>query len=196
MGSNDNPQIIAGYLNSMLRRIYNDMNDVQNTYILKHNGNEDDVLTGAMNHIEKRNDILVKLFNVAPVNEVQEVQEVQEDNLIMTALKKCNVNRLIPTQLKPLWEACTLESKIGYQFTFRGMPLQVVTDKGWINNDMITKIYVIDPVIGLPVTSYTGTLTELEEKISEVFIGYLKTIESNKEAIVQLASAFNKLKSA
>ena len=201
MESNENPQVIAGYLNSMLKRIYNDMIEVQNSYILKHNGNEDDALNGAMEYIEKRNAILVKLFNVVPVKEVQktEVQEVQETevidtaNEIMTDLKRCNVNRLIPTQVNPLWKNCKVETKIGYQFEYRGMPLQVVTDKGWISKDTVCKVFIIDPVIGLPVSSYDGTLAELENKLSEVFINYLKTIESNKEAIVQLATAFNRL---
>lgn len=204
MESNDNPQIIAGYLNSIIRRIYNNIKDANIACELKH-GKADDMLVEAMEYLEKRNTILVKAFNVTPVNEVVEPVEQtteqtteQETNLaneIMTELKRCNVNRLIPTQVKPVWENCKVETKIGYMFEYRGMPLQIVTDKGWVKQDYTCKIFIIDPVIGLPITSYEGTLNDLDSKLSEVFINYLKTIENNKEFIVQIATAFNRLTS-
>ena len=209
MESNDNPQVIAGYLNSIIKRIYNNIKDVNLSYELKH-GKSDDNLIGAMEYLEKRNDILVKALGVAPVNEVvndfQTIPDAfepeqdleQETNLaneIMTELKRCNVNRLIPTQVKPVWENCKVETKIGYMFEYRGMPLQVVTDKGWVKQDYTCTIFIIDPVIGLPITSYEGTLNDLDSKLSEVFINYLKTIENNKEFIVQVATAFNRLTS-
>ena len=77
---------------------------------------------------------------------------------------------------------------------YRGLKLNVITDKGWVKNDYKCNITIIDPVIGLPITSYDGTLSELEEVISQKFIPYLQTLDSNKESIVQIAHAFKKLK--
>lgn len=201
--TSDNPQVVAGYLNSIIKKIYADIKEAENKF------KDDDSkekeyqnLKDALNHLEKRNDMLVKAFNVSPLNEVKqevitevEVVDTVESNENITALKKCNVIRFIPTQVKPLWENGSIESHVGYHFEYRGLPLQVYRIDGWENKTSNhSKIFVIDPVIGLPVTNYDGMLSDLEEKLSEVFIGYLKTIESNKEAIVQIARAFEALK--
>ena len=214
MSSDSN--MIAGYINSMLRKIYEAV-ILEAKNIIPTTLEQDEFkqeLTGYLDKLIKFNDILSKSYNVKNIatpietvtlsaknpvkkeapQEVQETEVIDTANEIMTDLKRCNVNRLIPTQIKPVWENAKLEVKIGYQFNYRGMDLQLFTDKGWVNKDYQCKIFIVDPVIGLPITSYDGTLSELENKLSEVFINYLKTIESNKEAIVQIANSFKNLK--
>lgn len=188
ISTNENPQVLAGFLNSLLKKLYQKFNEEFNTF------------PADMEKIEKwfskRNDILVKLFNVSPLNDTKEDKQtdIPTGNEIMSDLKRCNVSRFIPTQIKPVWENAKVESKIGYQFNYRGMDLQLVTNKGWVSENTVCKVFIIDPVVGLPITSYEGTITELEDRLSEVFINYLKTIESNKEFIVQVAKTFKELK--
>jgi len=182
----DNPPVLAGYVNSLIKKVYDCFSN-------KLKDNDDDV--SIINKwLEKRNDFLVKAFNVSPLNEVKQDTEVIEPTENITELKKCNVIRFIPTQLKPVWENGKIENHIGYHFEYRGMPLQAYTTDGWCRKNLNTTIFIIDPVLGLPMTHFTGALNDIEDKLSEVFIGYLKTLESNKESIVQIATAFNKLK--
>ena len=206
----EDPQMLAGYLNYIIKSAYNDCARCKEVDSDKQVNYKDDyplIMESwdySLNYLAKRNNELVKKFGVSPViedtkPEVPEVQEteVQENiksNELITELKRCNVNRLIPTSIKPF--TGTITTKIGYSLEYRGMPLQIITDKGWIKNDIQCRIEIIDPVLGLPITSFDGTLSELENKLSEVFIGYLKTIESNKENVVQIARTFQKLKSA
>lgn len=199
----ENPKVIAGFINVILRKVYNAVIKEAKNIIAVDLATDKlkQELTGYCDKLIKFNDILLKSYevkNIAIPYVVDVIEEVQKENIKtsenITALKRCNVNRLIPTQVKPIWNNCKMVVKIGYSFEYRGMPLQVVTDKGWVKNDCECKVFIIDPVIGLPITSYDGTLTDLEDKLAEVFIGYLKTIESNKESIVQIANAFKKLK--
>ena len=197
----DDNREVAGYINSILRSVYEEVNRANKNIIPKYP--DDDVLKKDLadyaKRIEKLHDILNKFVEVAPLtydsNNDMEVQEVENiGSELLTPLKRCNVKRFIPTQIKPVWENGKVETKIGYSFEYRGMPLQAITNRGWVNSDYPCKVFIIDPVVGLPVASYDGTLADIEDKLSEVFIGYLKTIESNKEYIVQIATAFNKLK--
>ena len=204
--------MIAGYINSKFKAIYKDV--IQEAKRIHDSSDclEDEknvkVLTDFAMRLIKLHDILGKNIEISPIvetekKEVKEPEVIQESkepedintaNEIMSDLKRSNVYRLIPTQINPVWENAKIDIKIGYNFNYRGMALQVVTDSGWVSKDYNCKIFVIDPVIGLPITSYEGTISELEDRLSNVFINYLKTIESNKESIVQLANAFKKLK--
>lgn len=201
MENNDNPPIIAGYLNATLKRVYEKFKAFNDT-IRPKKPSGDEYVNEILKYLEKRNDLLVKAFNVQPFNTVEVVDTVEvidtvEANENITELKKCNVVRLVPTQVKPIWDNAKLETHIGYNFSYRGLPLQVYRMDGWENkNSSASRIFIIDPVIGLPITNYEGMLSELEEKISEVFFKYLETIESNKESIVQIANAFKELKAA
>lgn len=192
IGSNDNPQILAGYLNSIIKKIYDRFNKE-----LKEN---DPDKVKIIEWLNKRNDMLVKAFNVSTlIEEVKEVQETPEiapveSNENLTPFKKCNVVRYIPTQLKPIWENGTTENHIGYHFEYRGMPLQAYTTDGWCKDNLVTTIFIVDPVIGLPITHYDGALCDIEDVLAGVFMKYLQTIENHKEAIVQIARAFSKLK--
>lgn len=197
----DDSLMVAGYINSMIRTVYNDMLKSCKEIVPK--DLEDEKLKSALTDYAmkmiKFHDILAKFVEVEdlvkPVKEEVQVHDtIDTSNEIMTELKRCNVHKLIPTQTNPVWKNCKLDLRIGYQFNYRGMDLQLITDKGWVTEYTHCKIYVIDPVIGLPITSYEGTVKDLEEKLSEVFIGYLKTIESNKEFIVQVAKTFKELK--
>lgn len=203
--TSDTPQVTAGYLNSIIKKIYADVKEMHGKYTndKKRDDKEYQNLSDALKHLEKRNEILVKHFGVSPlIEEVKqeivtdvEVVDTVESNENITPLKRCNVVRFIPTQVKPLWENGAIETHVGYNFEYRGMPLQVYRMDGWERtNSTVCRIFIVDPVIGLPITSYDGMLSELEDRLSEVFIGYLKTIESNKESIVQIARAFKALK--
>ena len=195
--SSENPKVIAGFLNNVIIKLYDRFN-------LELQGNDPD-RDKILGWLTKRNDILVKKFDVSPVGSKQETEvitdvevvETVESNDNITPLKKCNVIRFIPSQVKPIWENGTIKSFIGYHFEYRGMSLQAYRSDGWENGlKKDAQIFIIDPVIGLPITSYHGLLAELEDKLSEVFINYLKTLESNKETIVQIAMAFKSLKEA
>ena len=72
ISTNDNPQVLAGYLNSLIKKLYQ-------LFVKEYNTFPSD-LEKIEKWLLKRNDILVKLFNVSPLKEVQEtqVQEVQE----------------------------------------------------------------------------------------------------------------------
>lgn len=188
IADSENPAILAGYVNSLIKKLY-----IGFTNKLK----DCDDAEKINKWLEKRNDILVKAFNVSPLNEEPQEepkQEVSETTENITALKKCNVVRFIPTQIKPVWENGTIENHIGYHFEYRGMPLQAYTTDGWCKDNLMTTVFIIDPVLGLPITHFAGALKDIEDKLAEVFIGYLKTLESNKESIVQIATAFKKLK--
>lgn len=188
MESSDNSQTLAGYLNSFIKKVY----DLFNAELKNDDPDKKEVL----DFLKKKNAILVKAFRVAPIEEVKPAEVPVEENENITELKKCNVIRYIPTQVKPIWENGTIENHIGYHFTYRGMPLQAYTTDGWCNKRKTTTVFIVDPVLGLPITHYTGALADIEEILANVFIGYLKTIESNKESIVLIARAFDKLKTA
>ena len=184
-------QSIAGYVNSLIRNVYVDIEDL----IQKTDKRQEDFikdLTTYNKKMVKFHEILKKWFSVEDL--VKEVTIESNENI--SALKRCNVVRYIPTQLKPIWENGKTETKIGYSFEYRGLPLQVFRIDGtWENsNSKPCRIFIIDPVIGLPVTQYDGMLSDLENKVSEVFFKYLETINANAETIVQIASAFEKLK--
>lgn len=201
MASNDNPQVVAGYINSIIKKIYTEIKEMHDRCKDdKEKAKDFENIVNALSHLEKRNAMLVKAFNVSPlIEEVKEVQETPEtipveSNENLTPLKKCNVVRYIPTQVKPLWENGTTENHIGYHFEYRGMPLQAYTTDGWCKDNLVTTIFIVDPVIGLPITHYDGALCDIEDVLAGVFMKYLQTIENHKEAIVQIARAFSKLK--
>lgn len=200
--TNNDPNTLAGYLNFLLKTVYNRFNTYMN--------DEDPDKRKILEYLEKKNAILAKDYKVSPLKEVSEkttdnkgslaekivndIVESKESHELMTDLKRCNVFKLVPTQVNPFWENCKIDLRIGYSLEYRGLKLNVITDKGWVKNDYKCNITIIDPVIGLPITSYVGTLSELEEVISQKFIPYLQTLDSNKESIVQIAHAFKKLK--
>lgn len=209
MESSDSPQVVAGYVNSIIKKIYAEVKTAYDKFTEKLTDGEKvdskeyQYLSDALSHLEKRNAMLVKAFDVSPLGEEvkQEVQEVapvesseNESSENMTPLKKCNVVRYIPTQVNPVWKYGLIETHVGYHFEYRGMPLQAYTTDGWCKNDADTTVFIVDPVIGLPVTHYDGALSDIEEVLAGAFIKYLQTIESNKEAIVQIARAFEDLK--
>lgn len=193
--SNDG-DTLAGYINSLVRVVYE---EVENTIKNTDKRNEDLIkdFTIYNNKMVKYNEVLKKWFKVEDLIK-KPIESTIESNANITELKKCNVIRYIPTQLKPIWENGKTETKIGYSFEYRGLPLQVFRIDGtWENNESKScRIFVIDPVIGLPVTQYDGMITDLEDKISQVFFKYLETLNNNAETIVQIANAFKKLKSA
>ena len=196
ISTSDDAQTLAGYLNSIIRKLYDKINTL----------NDIDGYAEALKFLEKRSGLLVKYCNISPLKEKKEaipevgsiVEKIVNDTItsheLMTELKRCNVHKLVPTQVKPIWENCKIDLRIGYSFEYRGFKFNIITDKGWVTNDYQCKITIIDPVIGLPVTSYDGTISELEDKLSQVFMPYLQTLESNKETIVQIAHAFKELK--
>lgn len=200
--TNEDPNTIAGYLNFLIRKVYERFD----SYL---NDNDPDKRK-VLDYLEKKNNILAKDYKVSPLQEVSDntsntegslaekivndIVESKESHELMTELKRCNVHKLVPTQVKPIWENCKIDLRIGYSLEYRGFKFNIITDKGWVTNDYQCKITIIDPVIGLPVTSYDGTLSELEDKLSQVFMPYLQTLESNKETIVQIAHAFKELK--
>ena len=210
--TSDNPQVIAGYINSIIVKTYNECKKCADIDRDKQANYKDDyslIMASwdySLKYLEKRNNELVKRFGVTSVNEIkeevkevvetQEIPEVPpvESNENLTPLKKCNVVRYIPTQVNPIWKYGLCETYVGYHFTYRGMPLQAYTTGGWCKDNVTTTIFIVDPVIGLPITHYDGMLSDIEEVLAGVFIKYLQTIENNKEVIVQIARAFEDLK--
>ena len=196
----DDGAMITGYINSILRSIYAEVIITAKSIIATDLETDKfkNELTGYLDKLIKFNDIMLKDYEVKNIaynlnsSEKSEISENIESNENISELKRCNVNRLIPTSVKPFNGEIVV--KIGYSLEYRGMPLQIITDKGWVKNDLTCKIEIIDPVLGLPITSFNGTLSDLENKLSEVFINYLRTIESNKENVVQIANIFKKLK--
>ncbi len=202
----DDRETVAAYVNLKLRAVYDEAIKYLGTIQVF---NEDDQkfkneINDFVYRIIKLHDILAKNIEVAPLVEVKkpEVPKIEDEQEIQTSeniteLKKCNVIRYIPTQVNPVWQNGKVETFIGYNFSYRGMPLQVYRADGWENRTSTsTRVYIVDPVIGLPLAQYDGMLSDLESKLDEVFIKYLQTIESNKEAIVLIADAFKKLKEA
>lgn len=202
----DDRETVAAYVNLKLKAVYNEAIKYLGT--MPEFTDDERKLKNEINdfvyRIIKLHDILAKNIEVAPLVEVKkpEVPKIEDEQEIQTSeniteLKKCNVIRYIPTQVNPIWQNGKLITYIGYNFEYRGMPLQVYRADGWENKQSNKcRIFIVDPVIGLPLAQYDGMLSDLESKLDEVFIKYLQTIESNKEAIVLIAKAFEALKAA
>ena len=168
--SSDNPPILAGYINSLIKKIYDCFSNK-----LKDDFEDAEKIN---KWLEKRNDFLVKAFNASPLNEEpkeETKQEVSETTENITALKKCNVVRFIPTQIKPVWENGTIENHIGYHFEYRGMPLQAYTTDGWCKDNLMTTVFIVDPVLGLPITHFAGALKDIEDKFKKAWADYINS---------------------